>query len=592
MSTGVPKTTNVEEVLPNDEDLGRRNCNWRELLRKYEEPIGSTENPSDQSMDIDTAMVMLDQEMSDESSVSDVVEASTEEQSAEENPEEIKQQLRRAVPLRQREWEANGLKEILDDNEFRMVSHEKVENWLRNHMHTITGNYNVHYQTQQVTTVTETRMDADADSLYSVDTAQYIRSNKQISNKLKVTTMIKQYSVTSSVRRLTSLGIGFEEQQKADAQAARLSLEQRVHRKSDSACDTNNPPRPRYNYHPGQKIPPAQHHRPSGLAALEPPKDRPNRRKVFKKTVPRKRPGASGVNRSFDRASPSSKKQQQPYDQDQVYAKALEQCARIKKNKAFCRRKVSKRAAAASRMQNTSTSSSSDSDSDEVFFAPVASSRGHRAPNAASIRPTKSAQHTVQPQPPLVVTPEKSVTPRKTSPTEREILEPFQSITLSASKRPRPHHPESSAIGPPKPVRLNEQERKRVGIQRDGCYHDEGLVIYRPKAIRPNCPTTTRINLRAKDLTLTGVTKQRHLDKFQHFNYNIHPNSTVCFYPSESSDSADDRDNGGGDGAPEAKLNGTANDTSYDDDDPILTFHPRNTKLLNVVEIPHRRRVT
>uniref|UniRef100_A0A4Y0BKN8 Uncharacterized protein n=1 Tax=Anopheles funestus TaxID=62324 RepID=A0A4Y0BKN8_ANOFN len=213
MSTGV-KATNVGEVLPNDEDLGRRNCRWRELVQKYE---NSTQHQSDHSMDIDTAMVMLDQEMSDESSVSDVIEASSEEQSTEENPEEIKRQLKVAVPLRKQAWEANGLKEILDDNEFRMLSHEKVENWLRNHMHSITAHYNVHYQTEQVTTVTETQMDADADSLYSVDTAQYIRSNKQISNKLKVTTMIKQYSVTSSVRRLTSLGL-IHDEQKADTE--------------------------------------------------------------------------------------------------------------------------------------------------------------------------------------------------------------------------------------------------------------------------------------------------------------------------------------------------------------------------------------
>uniref|UniRef100_A0A182KEH9 Uncharacterized protein n=1 Tax=Anopheles christyi TaxID=43041 RepID=A0A182KEH9_9DIPT len=583
MSTGVKKT-NVEEVLPNDEDLVRRNCHWRELLGKYDEPIGSTENPSDQSMDIDTAMVMLDQEMSNESSVSDVIEASSEEQSAEENPEEIRQQLRRAVPLRQREWEANGLKEILDDNEFRMVSHEKVENWLRNHMHTITGNYNVQYQTQQVTTVTETRMDADADSLYSVDTAQYIRSNKQISNKLKVTTMIKQYSVTSSVRRLTSLGIGIDEHHKPDAQPTRLSLAPRVYSKSDSACDGKKP-LPWHSCDPGQKIPPVHHHRPSVLA-IEQPKDRSNRRKVFKKTIPRKRPKAGGADRSFDHTSPSKKQsqqQKQQYDQDQMYDKAMEQCARMKKNKASCRRKVYKRVA--NRMQNTSTSSSSDSDCDEVFFAPVSSSRGR--PPIPSIR-TKTGQPTIKVQPPLMVTPEKSVTPRKTSPTEREILEPFQSITLSATKQQRAK-PAGPACAKPQ-LRL-EQERKCGGIQRDGCYHDEGLIIYRPKAIQPNCPTTARINLRVNDLTLTGVTKQRHMDKFQHFNYNIHPNSTVCFYPSDSSDSADEKV-GSFNAALAARLNGTAIDTSYDDDDPILTFRPRNTKLLNVVEIPHRRRIT
>uniref|UniRef100_A0A182P3G5 Uncharacterized protein n=1 Tax=Anopheles epiroticus TaxID=199890 RepID=A0A182P3G5_9DIPT len=563
------KTTNVEEVLPNDEDLGKRNCRWRELVGKFED---STEaNPSDQSMDIDMAMVMLDQEMTNESTVSDIVEASSSEESAEEDPEEIKLQLQKAVPLRQRQWEANGLKEILDDNEFRMLSQEKVENWLRNHMHTITGNYNVHYQTQQVTTVTETRMDADADSLYSVDTAQYIRSNKQISNKLKVTTMIKRYSVTSSVRRLTTLGIGLDEQQKQDAQVARLSLPApRTRSQTKEMYDAlKNEGMLRYN--PPQKISPEQ-----------PPKNQRNRRKVFKKTIPRKRPGAScSADRSFQHSSPGNQQQrQQPFDRDQMYAKALAECARLKKNKPAYRRKVSKRFA--NRMQNaSSTTSSSDTDSDDVFFAPVSASSRLKQP--AATPQTNKPQSPSTPS--ILKTPEKNVSPSKTSPTERAILEPFQSITLSASKRAKPAGPVCAKPGRSGPA------KKRVGIQRDGCYHEEGLIIYRPKTIRPNCPATERINLRVHDLTLTGVTKQRHLDKFQDFNYNIHPNSTVSFYPSDSSDSSEENGAAGG-SASKGKLNGTANDTSLDDDDPILTFRPRDTNMLNVVEIVHRRKVT
>ncbi|XP_053667739.1 uncharacterized protein LOC128718090 [Anopheles marshallii] len=560
MYTGV-KTTNVGEVLPNDEQLGRRNCRWRELVQKYED---TAEPQSDHSMDIETAMVMLDQAMSDESSVSDVVEASSEEQSTEETPEEIKRQLKETIPLRKQGWEANGLKEILEDNEFRMLSHEKVENWLRNHMHSITGHYNVHYQTEQVTTVTETKMDADADSLYSVDTAQYIRSNKQISNKLKVTTMIKQYSVTSSVRRFSSLNLIQDKPNPNEDTTLPLP---RALTKSDSACDVKKP-LPLHNCSPRQTIAADKHHSRAVVPSCEPPTDRRNRRKVFKKTNPRKRPITSG-----DRplgSSPTSAKQHR-YDPEQVYAKALEQCARMKKTKPISQRKVSKRFA--NRMQNSLSSCFSESDSDEVFFVPAR----ERPPISSRVKPI--AQSTEQPM--VVTPPEKNLTPSKTSPTEREIVEPFESITLSVSKRQRaqPAGPVTAA-----PC-LSEPAKKRVSIKWDGCYHEHGLIIYRPKMIHPDVPTTDRIDLRMEDLTLTSVTKQRHLDKFREFNCRIHPNSTVCFYPSDSSDTAEEKNNA-------SAKDGTATDNSYDDDDPILTFRPHKTKRLNVVEIPHRRPIT
>uniref|UniRef100_A0A182LXC6 Uncharacterized protein n=1 Tax=Anopheles culicifacies TaxID=139723 RepID=A0A182LXC6_9DIPT len=522
-------------------------------------------------MDIETAMVMLDQDMSDESSVSDVIETSSEDQSPEENPEEIDRQLKVAVPLRKQEWEANGLKEILDDNEFRMLSHEKVENWLRNHMHSITGHYNVHYKTEQVTTVTETRMDADADSLYSVDTAQYIRSNKQISNKLKVTTTIKQYSVTSSVRRLASLGFILDEP-KNDTETARLSLPlPRTLTKSDSVCDVKKP-LPQYNCAAWRKIGNDKPHRQTAAPSNEPTADRrERRRKVFKKTIPRKKP-ITLADRPLV-SSPTSAKQR--YDPEQVYAKALEQCAKMKKTKPVSQRKVSKRFA--NRMQNTSTSSSSQSDSDEVFFNPVSSCERPMASSGAKLVPQTA--NIINTQPPKVVAQaRKSLTPSKTSPTEREIVEPFESITLSASKRQRAKPGLVSASTTP-----SKSAKKRIGIQSDGCYHEEGLIIYRPQTIDPDLPTTERINLRMEDLTLTGVTKKRHLDKFREFNYFVHPNSTVCFYPSDSSDSVDDRSN-----VLRHSLDAPTTDNSYDDDDPILTFRPRNTNRLDVVEIPHR----
>ncbi|XP_053670201.1 uncharacterized protein LOC128720552 [Anopheles nili] len=562
------KATNVEEVLPNDEDLGRRNCRWRELVKKYEQ---NALNQSNNSMDIDTAIGMLDQEMSNESSVSDVVEASSEEHSAEENPQEIERQLKVAVPLRQRQWESNGLKEILEDNEFRMLSHEKVENWLQNHMCSITGHYNVRYQTQQVTTVTETHMDADADSQYSVDTAQYIRSNKKISNKLKVTTMIKQYSVTSSVRQFSSLGVILDEPS-ADKQNNRLSHPlMRALAKSDSACDGKRA-LPRYSCVLPQRTTADRHER-AAMVTEGPAESRRNRRKVFKKTIPRKRPAALAADRTISpQSSPVAAASKPRYDSELLYAKAMEHCAKMKKTKTP-RRKVSKKFA--NRMYTTSTSSSSPSDSDEVFLGPAAS-REKPSVNRPAMQTVANSARTP------TVCRSKTPSPNKASPTEREIVEPFQSITLNASKRQRlqPAGPDATACGSAK------ASKKRVGIQRDGCYHEEGVVIYRPSTIRPHLAASERINLRVDDLMLQGVTKQRHLAKFQQFNHRIHPNSTVCFYPSDSADSAEEAPN-----VTQGEMDHTGAGESYDDDDPILTFHPRHTKLLNVVEIPHRRNI-
>uniref|UniRef100_A0AAG5CTC9 Uncharacterized protein n=1 Tax=Anopheles atroparvus TaxID=41427 RepID=A0AAG5CTC9_ANOAO len=588
-----PKATNVEKVLPNDEELGRRNCRWRELIKKYEE--GATKE-IEHNMDIDTAIEALDQDMSTESSVSDVEEASSRNESAEENPEEIKRQLRVAVPSRKRAWEVNGLKEILDDHEFRMLSHEKVENWLRNHMHSITGHYNVHYQSQQVTTVTETCMDADADSLYSVDTAQYIRSNKQISNKVKVTTMIKQYAVTSSIRhgRLNSLGSIYDDRSHANAQRLSLPALGRLQSKSESSCDVK-------KLLPASAHPfPLDHHQPHPQRhppALPADPARRTRKKVFKKTLPRKRPAATS---DGARGQPSVTSPQLRYDQREVYEKALEQCARLKKAKTRrtpCRR-VTRRHASRG---YTSTSSSEgdnrleDSDNNDVFRGGPSREKPSAIPrkelfvqivDIATAPPPSDGHQRVAPPKPFLPS------PAKTSPTEREIVEPFQSITLSASKRkrPQPAGPVQVAGAGSQKAQGQERAKKRVGIQADGCYHDEGLVIYRPKTIRPHLPASERIVLRMEDLTLDGVEKERHLVKFRDFNYRVHPNSTVCFYPSDSDSDEEWPEPSVSRTAPGAGNSETEN--SYDDDDPILTFHPRKTNLLNVVEVPYRRRIS
>ncbi|XP_062548601.1 uncharacterized protein LOC134213504 isoform X2 [Armigeres subalbatus] len=107
------------------------------------------------------------------------------------------------------------------------------------------------------------------------------------------------------------------------------------------------------------------------------------------------------------------------------------------------------------------------------------------------------------------------------------------------------------------------------------------IVVYEPKAIQPGIGPNESIRITHADLKLDGVTKRRHLEKFKKFNHIIHPNSTVRFFPSDSEDDG-----------PSTNMTTTNTDTddeSFDEDDPILTFNPRQVDRLNVLEFPYNR---
>ncbi|XP_035775400.1 uncharacterized protein LOC118457717 [Anopheles albimanus] len=517
------RTTNVEEVLPNDEMLGRRNCCWRELVKKYENMI---EDP-EQAMDIDTVMKVLDQDMdSKESSVSDVEEASSQCDSAEENLEDISQQLKVAIPSRKRGWEANGLKEILDDQDFCVMSHEKVENWLQSQMYSISSSQlNVEYTTKEmVTTVTEEQcMKADNDSLYSVDTAQYIRSNKNTSNRVKVTTMIKQYTVTRTTRnsKAQSLG-GVWDGWPATTTAKMKSL-------SPNHCDA---------------LPIQQQQQEmikTGLTrAIEPiphytPKTRTNeqgsqartRKKVFKKTVPRKK---------HDRAAVVCKEPLTPVQkakQQEMYENALVQCAKYKRGRGR-RKQITPNHRRNSSLSSSSMDNNSD-DSDEVF-------RSSSQPRQASKTPRARAR--------------------------------LMSRTNHGASTPMGIKPAAELPNLACKVCANSSCRCPLDEETQMPTEDrKAFVIYRPKTIQRELPDTARLVIRMDDLTLDGITKPWHLEKFREFNYSIHPNSTILFYPSDSESEQ----------RPVSDPSLSC-DTSLDDDDPILTF-----KWLNIIERPYRR---
>ncbi|XP_052863674.1 uncharacterized protein LOC128270314 [Anopheles cruzii] len=537
------KTTKLEKVLPSDEDLGRRNCCWRELAQKYEKDHAEE---LENAMDIDAVIEMInDQEMDPESSVSDVEEASSQNESGDENQEDIKQQLKLTVSSRKRTWEVNGLKEILEDRDFAMVSHEKVENWLRNQMHSISSQLSVQYK-KKVTTVTETCMDADADSQYSVDTAQYIRSNKKVSNRVKVTTMIKQYAVTSNVRYHSMEDISdtklANDQHTLQTPSRRYSITEMALNPTSSIDNRRSP-----QTKPVVRTAQTTNHR--------------TRKKVFKKTIPRKRVDRT---KSTEQRCPQD---QQPM-QAEMYEKALEQCAKMKKNKTRRSSRVSKNSdrklISETPRKYSSTSSSDDNNDEEVFrgsnqYAKSSQQMKTNFSSAAEVASKLTRSRDRQP------TLNQS---NQSSSSEQEIVEPFQSITLGVSKRQRLQNEASSAgtdVG---------QHSRNVCMQSKGKRHGEGLVIFRPKVIHPTLPDTEQIYLRMADLTLEGVTKQRDLELFRDFNYKVHPNSIICFYPSDSEC----------DESRSQHISESSIDSSLDADDPILTFNPRNVKRLNLVE--------
>lgn len=171
------------------------------------------------SFDLAAVADNLDYEVTDESQASDV-ETGGNEDSDQENREEINKQLQHVVNERKRTWERTGLHELMASIEdpsqrFNMLSHEKVENWLFNR----SAGTALQMTQGKETRMTEKNEDGermkyhrkqhltvsskdDEDSLFSVDTAKYILSNKNRKNssysKIKVTTMIKQYTVSAN----------------------------------------------------------------------------------------------------------------------------------------------------------------------------------------------------------------------------------------------------------------------------------------------------------------------------------------------------------------------------------------------------------
>lgn len=617
----------IEEVLPDDNRLSERGNVWKSFMDKYA-------NKKERSIcDIEEALNILDYEPSDHSDVSDVKsdnEADDDLGFALGNREDFDKKLEQVVAVRKSNWAKNGLLELMESIEDpgqNMLSHEKVEKWLFNQNgpfdmtqanetvmteQDADGGRREYHRKQQVT-VSRGGAD-DADSLYSVDTAKYILQNTKERHstrhiKIKTTTMIKQYTISTNnsmalrpnLHSISSFPI---EEEPSTSRLLKTS-------KSDSAFETGEDQSQNRSNERNAASKPSKLVKSPLVAQPEKPS---KRKKVFKKTV-----------KKSSLKSPSSKGSTTG---SQQYEKALKACITVKKVPHPKSRRIHWLETS---NVNKSSSSSTDDESDEVFNRVTRSKA--KGPSKRDYRERTNSRSSVTPELSPRKKPMSSQRIVESSPgktVDRELLDPFESICLSPTKRisktpaPRIENYKSPTKQISKP-QVSQQVNKTIDQtanltalfsaanekitnsteianstvssqrstksgtywNRNACgYPDESrsIVVYQPKQIQPDKGANDSVRITYADLTLEGVNKPRHLEKFKTFNYLIHPNSTVRFFPSDSEEDGPARSMTTITNAPSED----DSDESFDDDDPILTFNPRENGRLNVIEYPYK----
>lgn len=604
----------IEDVLPDDDRLGQRGKLWKSFMEKY------AKKKEDKEMVFDSVCNMLDYEPSDHSDASDVeTDAQCEEDDFPlENREELDKQLERVVAVRKRNWAQNGLlklMESIEDPGHNMLSHEKVEKWLfgqRGPFDVTQANETVmternadgdrmkYHRKQQVTV---SRSVDDADSLYSVDTAKYILQNKRdrsTTSKIKVTTMIKKYTISTNNSNALAIrpnlhsisGFPIISEEPSSSLLHKTS-------KSDSAFETGEDQTQNRSNERSTISQPSKIVKPPVIAATQP--EKPNKRKkVFKKTV-----------KKSSLKSPSSRKSTAAGSQK--YEEALKSCVHVKKLPNQKARRI--------HWQETShvAQSSSSDESDEVFTRTTRSKTNSSKRGLQTRSRTSKTPETTPPRSPrkkaLLPSPKTIGSPRKT--VDRDLVLPFEAICLSPTKKFTKHQTAASqqmnktvdqtsnltalfsganekitnsteiintTANSSRSVRSGYSGNRTLSGMPDAS---RSIVVYEPKKIQPNIGANEAVRITYSDLTLDQVTKARHLEKFKKFNYLIHPNSTVRFFPSDSEEDGP---------APTIATTTTTfpsddddGDESFDEDDPILTFNPREASRLNVLEYPYNR---
>ncbi|XP_055537117.1 uncharacterized protein LOC129725368 isoform X2 [Wyeomyia smithii] len=430
-------------------------------------------------------------------------------------------------------------------------SHQKVENWLANHfpsmelgasqapqivMSELNENYD-RLRFQQRQNMILSKKD-DEDSLLSVDTAKYILSNRNknnSSNRVRATTTIQQFALAS--KRISKL------RNNSKIPPAILL---------DACKDENSKEITKQN------LTVSRHSTPDK-------EKRWKRRKVFKKTVKKRT--------LFHRKSVTSRAS----NGSQEFEQSLHKKCRVVKMMKSGSKQI-QWIESNLRKNETETSSSED----EKIFQ-------HKTKRSRHRRPTMSDTLNCD------------TSPCRKGSSSQWIEESLESIdsTLENKTPDKSHNNVTSNLSSlfavendniTNSTKINNATFDNVSTKTTGkssiyktnSVYDpsRSVLVYTPKHIDPSLPLSDRIRITVKDLDLSQVTKPRHLLEFQEFNYLVHPNSTVRFYPSDSEEDVPKP-------ALSAKLlQMIAEDSeSFDDDDPILVYNPRNLNRLNLREV-------
>lgn len=582
-------------------------------------------------LEVDAVIDSLDYDVSDDSLISDVEESGGED-SDQENREELNKQLVQVVSRRKPVWQRNGLQKLMasiEDPHVNMLSHEKVENWLLNRS-TAAGSLTREISQGQETTILEKTDNGDRmkfhrkqhltvstkddeDSLYSVDTAKYILSNKNKNSRSQIKVykqVIKHYTMISTAPgangsahpKLHSISeIPVIPDESLSLSAAHTDLRHR----SDSAIETGGTSMEQPSKITTDKIPSKSSNNRAPTS----------RKKVFKKTM-KKKPTAKerSVTPTKSRAaakSPPAKIMERALRNGSKVKKVELRQPKTSKNRRIHWKEssISERSMNRSKSQDSDSSSSEDDDN-EVF---TRSKSRQKSPPKSRRRPTRrinesSASEASPPKP--QTPPRRQTSPAKPSKQTRsknldkELVAPFEAITLSPRKRldltasnPIDQTTNMTALFSGANEKITNSTEINATTSNPGAtsfanstatgranripgFPDRSrcLIIYEPPQIQPQLPGDARVRIQMADLNLNGVTKPRHLEKFSKFSYLIHPNSSVHFFPSDSEEDEPTP-------VPAISVNSSDEDISYDDDDPILTFNPRYTDRLNVVEV-------
>lgn len=500
--------------------------------------------------------------------------------------------------------------------------------------------------------VTVSRSVDDADSLYSVDTAKYILQNKRDRNttsKIKVTTMIKKYTISTNNSNtlayrpsLHSIG-SFPIIDELPAPARMLKPS-----KSESTFETSE--NQALDRSIERSIVPNLSRFIKSPDAAQPEKRKKVFKKTVKKSAlksPSNRGNAVGL-KQYENALKSCisvkklpllknrrihwqettniEESSSDEKDDEVFTKTSEpaenaksksNCATESKTCSSKKSELSPRKKSASpvklrprkyREQRLETSLNAESSSDHKEEEEVARPSRSKAKaqtkqvSRAKVKTSKSNRSELSPRKKA-----DKITKSPEKPVVQDLVTPFAAISLSPTKpalKVQGTQPSNTTIDQTTNLTalfsgVNEKitnsteinntttsstRSKKSSSQNVSGYPDESnsIVVYAPKAIQSDIGPDESVRITYADLTLDGVTKRRHLEKFKKFNHIIHPNSTIRFFPSDSEDDA-----------PSSNVTKTTqfddDDESFDEDDPILTFNPRQTDRLNVLEFPYSK---